>query len=196
MAISVGMAGLGIWFARSLYKNGPSTEAESYAKRFAGIYRASFAKYWVDEIYDTLIVKPLRFISHICYQAMDQLVIDGMGVMGTAGTIGLFGNVVRIWHNGNVRRYLAVLMIGVTIVAGSIYLNPTVSKFGSNPVHRVDLGGLRPTLGAQAVKIKIFGLGEFMMGPDNPIVPQKIVEKAEGPPQPPPPPTQEKGADR
>ena len=196
MAISVGVAGAGIWFARSLYKDGPSKEAESYAKRLGGLYRASLEKYKIDEIYDALIVKPIRFLSHVCYQAFDQLVIDSLGVMGTAGTVGIFGNLVRIWHNGNVRRYLVVLMLGVTVVVGSIYLNPTVSKFGSTPVHKIDLGGLRPTLGAQAVKIKIYGFGQFMMGPDNPLVPERIVEKADSLPPPPPPPTAEKGADR
>jgi len=169
IAVSVGVALAGIAFARSLYKDGPSERAAQYARRFGWAYRLSHAKYLIDEIYDRLIVRPLRMIGGLFYQVIDQLVIDGLGVGGVSGTVGFLGNRARLWHNGNVRRYLVVLMLGVVIVLASVYANPTISQLGSSPVNpHLDLGGLRPTLGEQKFNLKIQGLGDINLGPDDP----------------------------
>ncbi len=164
MATSVGIATAGIWFAYTLYAQGPSSAAKEWAERLSAWYKLSYGKYFVDEIYDALIVRPLRFIGGLCYQVGDQLVIDGLGVSGVATVVGAAGNRVRVWHNGNVRRYLAVLMLGVGIVLASVYANPTISQFGPSAVHPVDAGGLRPTLGAQPIKLQVLGQ-EFELGP-------------------------------
>jgi len=42
-------------------------------------------------------------------------------------------------------------------VVGTVYLNPTIVQIGPSKVHPIDLGGLRPTLGAQPVKITVLG---------------------------------------
>jgi NADH-quinone oxidoreductase subunit L len=167
MGISVTVAALGLGFAWTLYKDGPSKEAEAWAKRLGILYSASKAKYWIDEIYG-LVVGFVRLLAGGCYQVIDQLVIDGLGVGGVSGTVGFFGNLVRIWHNGNVRRYMLWLVVGVGIVLGAVYLNPTVSKFGpTSELNSADLGGLRPTLGERPIKLKILGLWEVQLGPDT-----------------------------
>jgi NADH-quinone oxidoreductase subunit L len=157
MAVSVFVAASGILFARKLYRNGPSKEAEAWANRLGPLYRASVNKYWVDEIYRALFVRPVRFIGGFCYQVFDQLVIDGLGVGGVSGTVGVTGNLARIWHNGNVRRYLVVLVLGVGVLFAAIYANPAISQVGPNPVHPVDMGGLRPTMGEQPFRIEFLG---------------------------------------
>ncbi len=153
MAASVAVALAGILFARSLYGQGPSPAAESWRERLGGLYRASFAKYWIDEVYDFVIVRPIRFIGGLCYQLGDQLLVDGLGVGGVAGTVGALGNRARLWHNGNVRRYLAVLLLGTGIVVGTVYLNPMIVDVGPSKVHPIDLGGLRPMLGGKPMRI-------------------------------------------
>jgi NADH-quinone oxidoreductase subunit L len=157
MAASVVVALAGILFARALYKDGPSQAAESWRARLSALYNASLAKYWVDELYDFVVVRPLRFLGGICYQVGDQLIVDGLGVSGVAGTVGALGNRARTWHNGNVRRYLTVLLFGGAIVVGTVYLNPQVVEFGPSKIHPIDLGGLRPQLGAHPVKITVLG---------------------------------------
>ncbi len=154
MGLSVGVALVGILFARKLYLKGPSAEAKSWSEKLGLLYRASLGKYWVDDIYDATIVKPLRVAGSVCYQVGDQLLIDGVGVGGVSGTVGVLGERARVWHNGNVRRYMAVLLVGVALVLASVYANPTVSQLGASAVHPVDLGGLRPTLGAQPIRIE------------------------------------------
>jgi NADH-quinone oxidoreductase subunit L len=162
MVIGLGV-GIGGWMlARRFYLEGPSEQAASLAKRFRGFYAASSAKYWVDEIYDILIVKPVRLIGSLFYQVTDMLLIDGVGVQGTAGAVGVLGSLVKGFHNGNVRRYLAALLFGVAVLLGVIYLNPQISRgdlMPKNAAGERELApdiGLRRTLGAQSVNMELF----------------------------------------
>ena len=54
-------------------------------------------KYWIDELYDALFVRPLRVLAQLCYRIFDALFIDGLGVGGTAGLVGFVGERVRVW---------------------------------------------------------------------------------------------------
>jgi NADH-quinone oxidoreductase subunit L len=164
IGMGVGLAiGITGWMlARRLYVDGPSQTAADLAKRFRLLYAASSAKYWVDEIYDILIVKPVRILGTIFYQVTDMLIIDGMGVQGTAGTVGVAGTLVKAWHNGNVRRYLAALLFGMAILLGVIYLNPQISRGDLMPKDAQgerqlapDIG-LRRSLGPQSVNMELF----------------------------------------
>ncbi len=146
VGLTAGIAGL--VFARMLYREGPSALAQRFAVRLAALYRASLDKYWVDEIYDRVIVRPMRALAHVCYRVVDVVFVDGAMVYGTAGLVGGIGNGVRRLHNGNVRRYLLWLLFGVGLVLGLVYANPDVAQLGPSPVHTIDAGGLRPTLKA------------------------------------------------
>ncbi|MCH9683921.1 MAG: hypothetical protein K0V04_20985, partial [Deltaproteobacteria bacterium] len=171
IGLSIGIAG---WvFARKLYLAGPSAEAEAWSKRLGLLYRASYDKYWVDGIYNILFVQPVRAIGSLLYKVGDMLLVDGVGVQGVAGTVGLFGSLVKSWHNGNVRRYLVVLLMGFAVLFGAIYLNPTISRGdvfkkdeAGERVLDPDLG-LRRTLGEQTVKIEFLGWQLFRMGPEK-----------------------------
>jgi NADH-quinone oxidoreductase subunit L len=162
MAVGLAIGITGWVLARRLYLEGPSEQAAMLAKRFRLAYAASSAKYWVDEIYDVLFVKPVRFLGTIFYQVTDMLLIDGVGVQGTAGTVGVAGMLVKSWHNGNVRRYLAAVLFGVAVLLGVIYLNPQVSRGDLMPKdaqgqrHLAPDIGLRRTLGPQSVNMELF----------------------------------------
>ena len=168
MALSVGVAAVGLIGAYVLYKDGPSKAADLWAKRLGpAVPRSARPSTGVDTIYHYLFVAPLRFIAGACYQVVDQLLVDGLMVGGVSGVTGFFGNLVRIFHNGNVRRYLVWLTAGVAIVLGAVYLNPTISRFGPTPeLNKADLGGLRPTLGERPIKLKILGTWEIQLGPN------------------------------
>ena len=55
--------------------------------------------------------------------------------------MGALGNRARVWHNGNVRRYLAVLLLGTGLVVATVYLNPTIVQFGRQETQTVDSVG-------------------------------------------------------
>ncbi|MEX1361840.1 MAG: NADH-quinone oxidoreductase subunit L [Nannocystaceae bacterium] len=173
MAVGLSIGLLGWAFARSLYRDGPSAQAANIAKRLSFAHRASLAKYWVDEIYDVLIVQPVRAIGTLLYKVADMLLIDGVGVQGVSGTVGVFGSLARAWHNGNVRRYLVVMLFGFAVLLGVIYLNPSISR---GDIMQQDQDGarvldpdigLRRTLGEQKVKVELFGIPLLRLGPEE-----------------------------
>jgi NADH-quinone oxidoreductase subunit L len=117
MAVStlVGLSGIGI--AAFFFLKNPGASA-AVAERFAGMRSLLYNKYYVDEIYDAIIVQPLkRFSEHGLWKTMDAGFVDGM-VNGTAGTVGFFGDALRRLQTGSVRAYAASFVCGVVLVLG------------------------------------------------------------------------------
>ncbi len=72
-------------------------------------------KFYFDEIYDFLIVKPLYLFSFGLWKGADQAVIDG-SVNGTAAVVDMTGEVVRVTETGQLRHYgLFMFAAGVFI---------------------------------------------------------------------------------
>jgi hypothetical protein len=61
---------------------------EAFAARAPGLHRTLENKYWVDELYDRGVVRPLARLARICWKVFDELIIDGgerRGVRHRAG---------------------------------------------------------------------------------------------------------------
>jgi len=77
------------------------------------LYTLIFNKYYVDEIYAFLIVRPLLWIStNVLWHVVDEGVIDGV-VNGSAHLARLSGRQVRRLQSGNTRSYASWVLIGV-----------------------------------------------------------------------------------
>src|SRR5262249_41483407 len=114
MLISVGAALLGIGVARAFYLK-DSGGAERLGARFQGAYRTFLHKYWVDELYQAIIVRPLERLSQWLWRFFDVGVLDGI-VDGTGGLVLLSGTLLRVFQNGYVGTYAFFLVLGVVIV--------------------------------------------------------------------------------
>ena len=72
----------------------------------------SFNKYYVDEIYDSLIGKPLNALSQFFFKVVDKSGIDGLvnglGKTATASSQGL-----RLLQTGNVGFYIFIMVVGI-----------------------------------------------------------------------------------
>jgi NADH-quinone oxidoreductase subunit L len=118
--VAVVTALLGFLAAFWLYIRQPE-KPEALAKSFKGVYTTLLNKYYVDEIYAALIVKPLVWISrNVLWQMVDVRVIDG-AVNGVAsGTTGI-GDGVRHTQSGNTRSYAVWVVIGALVVIAIIF---------------------------------------------------------------------------
>lgn len=80
-----------------------------------GLSRVLANKYYVDEIYNALIVKPLYRVSKIFYSFIELLGIDnlvnGLGKSVVYGSRGL-----RFLQDGSIGYYLFVMVIGIIII--------------------------------------------------------------------------------
>jgi NADH-quinone oxidoreductase subunit L len=114
MVVSVGAALVGIWVARSFYLRDTGAP-QRWGERFQALYRTFFHKYWVDELYQATIVRPLERLSQWLWRFFDVGVIDGV-VDGTGGLVVLGGTILRLFQNGYVGTYAFFIVLGVVLV--------------------------------------------------------------------------------
>jgi NADH-quinone oxidoreductase subunit L len=117
MLISSGIAVAGIGIAVFFWYRRPQAAA-AIADQFSRVHRLLLNKYYVDEIYDTLIVQPIKQLSTGgLWKGVDAGLIDGsvngVGVTVRAGSSGL-----RRVQTGSIRTYAASLFLGVVLVLG------------------------------------------------------------------------------
>ena len=115
--LALAVAGLGIFLAHRIY--GGSRGAEKGAAWEAGhpgLQRVLANKYWVDEIYDRLIVQPLAWTSRvILWKTVDNVVIDG-AVKAGAFAVDVAGHAGRLTTTGNIRNYALYFFLGILLL--------------------------------------------------------------------------------
>jgi NADH-quinone oxidoreductase subunit L len=115
IALAAGL--IGIFMAWMLYIQHPELPGR-IADRVHGLRELLWRKYYIDEIYDTLISRPLFWTStHILNDGIDRGVIDGI-VDGSGTAVESSGEATRKIESGNVQHYAFVYLIGAVAVAG------------------------------------------------------------------------------
>ncbi len=110
-ALSVLAGLLGWFFADLLYRRKPDLSA-TLSARVRGIHWLVENKYWVDETYGFLVVKPLLFFSrYVLWIFFDRGLIDGGGAGIGGVNVGL-GSLLRRMQSGNIRSYAGWLAFG------------------------------------------------------------------------------------
>ena len=117
MALSTLVALGGIGLATMFFLKRPEM-AETAAARFAGVHRWLLNKYYVDELYNAVIVQPIKRLSTIAlWRGLDAGLIDG--------AVNAVGLVVRGWsavlrrlQTGSVRAYAMSFFLGVVTILG------------------------------------------------------------------------------
>jgi len=110
---------------------------ENLKKRFPGLYRTVYNKYFVDEFYEEYIVQPVLFMTQVArtidvyivdgivnavgwltYQFSkfhgwwDNVVVDGL-VNGAAGLVGFLSDMIKPIQSGYVQNYMMVIIVFV-----------------------------------------------------------------------------------
>ena len=84
----------------------------------SGFAKVLYNKYYVDELYDRIIVQPIVRASRFCWKVIDAGIIDGtVNAVGwvSKGT----GWVVSMFQTGTVNTYAFILTVGVLFVLGA-----------------------------------------------------------------------------
>jgi NADH-quinone oxidoreductase subunit L len=113
VAVLVALEGLLI--ADKYYRRKPE-RPEQIANAMPGVYKLVSNKYYVDELYGTVIVKPLLAVSrYFLGWVVDTGIIGGAAWL--LGGIAQFGGaVLQRWQSGNLRSYAAWLAFGAAAV--------------------------------------------------------------------------------
>jgi NADH-quinone oxidoreductase subunit L len=121
MGASVAVALLGILGAWQLYPRRPELPG-LIAARLRAPYQLLLHKYWVDELYDLVIVRPYRALSRFAWRVIDDGLIDGLGVRGTGALVKLGSRFTSGWETGRVPTYVFVFFAGAVALLAFILL--------------------------------------------------------------------------
>ena len=117
MGVSIVLALGGIGVAWYFFRRRREA-ADAMAARFAGIHRLLLGKYFVDELYNAVIVQPIKNVSTVfLWRGFDAGVIDG-AVNGAGQVVRGGGSALRRLQTGSVRVYAASLFLGVVLILG------------------------------------------------------------------------------
>ena len=110
-SIAIGVALAGFFVAWWFYIHRPQTP-ERLAESFHAPYQLLLNKYYVDELYNWLIVRPTVWIStFFLWRVVDEGAVDG-SVNGLAHVARRLGERVRQVQSGNTRSYAAWVVVG------------------------------------------------------------------------------------
>jgi NADH-quinone oxidoreductase subunit L len=115
MIVSVVGALFGLFVAKGLYKD--LAKPRELAKKFAALHKTLWNKWYVDEIYEAVIVKPIYFLSVSLWKGFDVAVIDRI-VVGVGKASEWTGQAVRVVQTGSIQVYALVLLLGVIVTVG------------------------------------------------------------------------------
>jgi NADH-quinone oxidoreductase subunit L len=114
MALSVGGALIAMVYAYIKYVKKADVPVEDTEERPI-LTSLSYHKFYIDEIYDTLIRKPLDTLSGFFYNVIDKLGIDGL-VNGAGKTAIESSKGLRLLQTGNVGFYIFMMVVGVIAI--------------------------------------------------------------------------------
>lgn len=114
MLISIIVVLIGIFIAHRLYIRSPE-RPKKLAQKFRTPYRIIFNKYYVDEFYSMVVVKPVINFALFLWKIFDVKIIDG-----TANGIALLtkwaGEIFRRTETGYLRNYALSLIFGAILI--------------------------------------------------------------------------------
>ncbi|MFP8881377.1 MAG: NADH-quinone oxidoreductase subunit L [Myxococcota bacterium] len=114
MALSaVAVASIGAGLAWLLYVKRPELP-EQLAAKISVVHRTLSKKYYIDEIYDAVLVRPLVALSdRVLFRTVDAGLIDGVVINGTAAAIrSIAANGLKYVHSGLTQTYVFVMIVG------------------------------------------------------------------------------------
>jgi NADH-quinone oxidoreductase subunit L len=120
MGASVGLASVSAFLAYRLYAK--KSDIPSYtAKALGPIYKLVFDKFYVDELYSFLFIKPLVEFSKNLWMYVDVNFID-RSTFWITDVIKGAGQMVRTLQNGNLQQYALYMAMGLVIFLSFILM--------------------------------------------------------------------------
>ena len=83
------------------------------------VRRAAQNKFYVDELYEFLIIRPVKFMAFVLFRVVDALLIDTVAVRGTAWVTTRLGSALRYLQTGDTQAYAAVMALA--LLGGVLY---------------------------------------------------------------------------
>jgi NADH-quinone oxidoreductase subunit L len=97
---------------------------DTLAAALGPLYRASYGKFWFDQIYLVSVVWPLQLLATLSY-VIDRLVVDGL--VDLCGRLpAAVGHRLRSLQIGLVSFYALAMLLGLLVMLGMLLRWPAV----------------------------------------------------------------------
>jgi len=117
-AVLIGLVGLVAGWRATLARPTPTARA---APPDRGLALVLNRKYYIDELYDTIVVRPLVWLSRaVLWRGVDQGVVDGAAVNGLARLSQGLGWLGSRLQTGQVGVYVVLFLVGALWVLGAV----------------------------------------------------------------------------
>lgn len=114
---------VGLWTAWVMYIRSPGLPA-AVVEQFRVVYDFLLNKWYFDELYDLLFVRPAFAIGRLFWHRGDEKTIDRFGPNGSAWVVALGSRVAGRVQTGYVYTYAFVMLLGLTgVVTWAIYVS-------------------------------------------------------------------------
>lgn len=114
-SLPVILAATGVGFAVLAYMIWPKLPA-LMAGLFGPVYRFFLNKWYFDELYDAIFVKPSVRLGQILWQRGDKAIIDGLGPDGISAVVVRASSKMSQLQSGYVYHYAFAMIIGVVVL--------------------------------------------------------------------------------
>ncbi|EIM75874.1 NADH:ubiquinone oxidoreductase subunit L [Nitratireductor aquibiodomus RA22] len=115
---------LGLYVAWVYYIRSPE-RPKQLARQFSGLYAFLLNKWYFDELYDFLFVRPAKRLGHFLWKKGDGMVIDGLGPDGiSARVVDVTNRIVKL-QSGYLYHYAFAMLIGVAALVTWMMLGGT-----------------------------------------------------------------------
>jgi NADH-quinone oxidoreductase subunit L len=118
LILSAALALAGVFAARLFYLRKPSWPG-IVAARFPAVYRLLSGKFYFDEAYEALFVRPAIRGGAAVFRGFDLKVIDG-GLSGAAAVADRGGRVLAAAQTGFIKDYVLAFLAGAVIFLGAL----------------------------------------------------------------------------
>ncbi|GAA4432165.1 NADH-quinone oxidoreductase subunit L [Pontibacter saemangeumensis] len=118
MGISVAVAVIAAIIAYVMYvskKTVPVPEGE----RLSPVHNLIYNKYYIDELYNTVIVRPVMWLSTVLYRFVDTVLVDGV-VNGFGKFATQSGRTLRYAQSGTISFYVLMMVFSIVLI---LFLN-------------------------------------------------------------------------
>jgi len=113
--LPIGMALGGVGLAWLMYIGRPGMAA-AWAKALRPLYLLSYNKWYFDELYDLIFVRPAFYLGRNLWKNGDGAIIDGVGPDGIAALTQRLSQRVSALQSGYVYHYAFAMLSGVVVV--------------------------------------------------------------------------------
>ena len=114
MGVTIVVMLLALFYAYTVYVKNKVVPVDD-EKELSPIHQLVYKKYWVDELYENVITKPLNMLSEGLHKFVDNEVIDGI-VNGMGSFVKWTSQTIRLAQTGNIGFYVFVMVISIVLI--------------------------------------------------------------------------------